>query len=112
MSRFDSVVVGNDLVSEHWLAELAREYERVFVAAGAPDLAEAVASDFAEHAHVRLIELAVDHEEVPEVICGLALGYPPEVTAGSMLHRRAHPDEWGNSAEYGAWCEHSPAVAA
>jgi hypothetical protein len=47
--------------------------------------------------------MAVTFREI-EAICGLALGYPPEVTAGLLLgraHRGAHrPDV----AEYGAYC--------
>ncbi len=96
-------------VYDDTLDALSAEYRRVFTAAGASELAEDAEVDLTGHAHARLLDLAVNHEDVPAVVRGLALGYPPEVTAGTMLHRRAHPQERAY-AECGAWCERTQAV--
>lgn len=82
------------------LAGLGDEYRRVLPGA----MGEQAARDLVEHAGLPLIRAAVDHERYPEVVCGLALGYPPEVTAGLLAseeHRRTHPPE---GAEFGAYC--------
>lgn len=83
---------------------LAAEYRRVLPA----DLGEQAAAALAEHAQTELVTAGECHEEVPEVVCGLALGYPPEVTAGMLLRRAEHDRHRGYPAfaEYGAYCRH------
>jgi hypothetical protein len=82
------------------LLALATEYMRVLPA----PLGRKVGRELLDHADVPLLTAAVHHEDYPEAVCGLALGYPPEVTAGLLTprrHRRAHlPD----CAEFGAYC--------
>lgn len=82
------------------LAELAAEYKRVLP----PDLAVQTATALTAAADLDVLTAGEQHEEHHEAVCGLALGYPPEVTAGLLLtaaHRAVHPPE---AAEYGAWC--------
>lgn len=72
------------------LVSLADEYHRVFLAAGVAELADDTEAAIHDHAATQLLQLVANHEEVPPVVCGLALGYPPEVTAGGLLHDRIH----------------------
>jgi hypothetical protein len=79
---------------------LATEYVRVLPG----ELGEQAARDLLEHADVPLIRAAIEHMDYPRPVQGLALGYPPEVTAGLLAtreHRKEHPPE---AAEFGAYC--------
>lgn len=83
------------------LPGLAAEYARVLPG----EMGEHAARDVLQHAGVRLIRAAIiGRESYPAPVRGLALGYPPEVTAGLLVsreHRREHPPE---RAEFGAYC--------
>jgi hypothetical protein len=82
------------------LAALAAEYQRVLPAGLASQAATAIitAADF------DVLTAAEQHEEHHEAVCGIALGYPPEVTAGLLLSAGHRADHRPEAAEYGAWC--------
>jgi hypothetical protein len=80
------------------LAELAEQYQRVLPA----ELAAEVAEDLAANANRQLLDLVRNFDDVGHAVRGLALGYPPEVTAGGLLtHGHRHPVQ---AAEFGAYC--------
>lgn len=82
------------------LASLADSYRSVLPA----ELADQVSDELLAVAGMPLIEAVERHEEVGYAVCGLALGYPPEVTAGVLLtvdHLHAGRLK---AAEYGAHC--------
>ncbi|MGH8919611.1 MAG: hypothetical protein ACRDZY_00335 [Acidimicrobiales bacterium] len=82
------------------LEALAAEYRRVLPA----ELGEPAAAALTRSARLEVLDLAVNHEAVPEVLCGLVLGYPPEVTAGMILTRDHWTEHGPEAAEYGAYC--------
>jgi hypothetical protein len=82
------------------LAALAGEYVRVLPG----ETGEQAARELLEHANVPLIRAAVQHEQYPWPVCGLALGYPPEVTAGLLATREHRMEHRPEGAEFGAYC--------
>lgn len=83
------------------LDALAAEYRRVLPR----ELAGEHLTALADLGDLDLLSAAEQHEEHSEVIGGLALGYPPEVTAGwilSVAHRIGHVVQPG--LEDGAYC--------
>jgi hypothetical protein len=82
------------------LPGLAAEYARVLPGG----IGEEAARDVLRHADVPLITAALDHEEYPLPVCGLALGYPPEVTAGVLARGAVHAFHALEAAEFGAYC--------
>ncbi|HEX6359498.1 hypothetical protein [Actinophytocola sp.] len=82
------------------LSALATEYARVLP----PPLGRKVAGELLEHADVPLLTTAVHHEAYPATVCALALGYPPEVTAGLLTPRRHRFPHLPDGAEFGAYC--------
>jgi hypothetical protein len=88
-------------LGEHFdLGALAAEYQRVLPSA----LGDQTAAALTAAAGLDVLTAAEQHEQQHEAVCCLALGYPPEVTAGLLLaeaHRAEHLPE---AAEYGAWC--------
>jgi hypothetical protein len=89
------------------LEGLTGQWRRVLTQAGHPELVGHVDGVLADHADMPPLDLAVHHEQVPKLICALALGYPPEVTAGMALRRCEHPC----AAETGAWCAHTKVLS-
>jgi hypothetical protein len=82
------------------LAALAAEYRRVLPA----ELAEAQLAELPDVAEQDVLTTAENFENHSAVVCGLALGYPPEVTAGLLLASRHRARHTLVPAEYGAYC--------
>lgn len=100
-----------DHISHEDLQALADEYRRVLLAFGlCPGIADAIEADLHDYAHTSVMDLAIGHETVPSVICGLVLGYPPEVTAGDIMRCEWRPDETGGYTENGAFDEKARSV--
>ncbi|SFW11393.1 hypothetical protein [Amycolatopsis australiensis] len=82
------------------LPALATEYRRVLPA----ELAAEQVAELATLADLDLLTAAENHETYSVAIGGLALGYPPEVTAGLILARRHRAGHLPQALEYGAYC--------
>src|SRR5690606_11298608 len=86
------------------LRALADEYRRVLSEYGAQrEWIDEVVDPLAEYQDAPLLHLLMGLDGTPLVIKGLPLGYPPEVTAGNLLHCRVTQCE-ACYAEGGARC--------
>ncbi|QYN41033.1 hypothetical protein K1T35_47685 (plasmid) [Pseudonocardia sp. DSM 110487] len=92
------------------LEDLVGEYRRVLADHGAsPAWVAGLVDPILEHQDVPLSQLLEELNSNPFPVNGLTLGYPPEVTAGSLLHDLAHGSPWERRcgmqcAEVGALC--------